>query len=504
MAPVLLAALMVAGAPDRPNIVVILVDDLGWADVGCYGSRFTRTPHVDRMAAEGMTFTDAYAAAPICSPTRASLMTGRSPARLHLTNVLRQNNVDESSPLVPASVPDELHPAEVTIAQVLKGAGYATGIIGKWHLGPWTLEKAQDRRGFDWAVGSPSHYERIRALDVPERYAMVRSGVPESDPYFTDALTARAVEFIERHRDRPFFLYLSHFAVHIPVLARADKVAAYRKRLATDPPGPHELGNAHYAAMVESVDDSVGRVLETLRRLDLEDRSLVVFFSDNGGLATTYHASGHQGRLEAQGMGCHTEFVPATSNGPLRLGKGFLYEGGIREPCVVRWPGVVEPGSVCPTPIISDDFFPTLCDVAGIAPDDVKTNGPIDGRSILPLFEDASATLDREAIHWHFPHFSNEGGRPTSAIRAGRWKLIEHLESGKVELYDLEADVGETVNLAEKMPDVTKRLQSMLDRWRKEVGAEMPTPKPAQTAPASAAPLRSAITSSTRPDGRGL
>jgi len=217
----------------------------------------------------------------------------------------------------------------------------------------------------------------------------------------------------------------------------------------------------------------VGRILETLHRLRLDDGTIVLFFSDNGGLATTYHASGHQEELEARGNGCYTEFVPATSNGPLRLGKGFLYEGGIREPCLVRWPGVTRPGSVCRTPVVGYDFYPTLCEVVG-----VDTRGvQLDGRSIVPLLEDPDASLARDAIFWHFPHFSNEDSRPSSAVRSGRWKLIEHLERGEIELYDLEGDLGETTNLAEKMPGQAGKLKTILHGWRSDVSAAMPTPR---------------------------
>ena len=468
-------------APPRsagvPNIVLILVDDLGWADVGCYGSRFTLTPHIDRLAAEGMIFTDAYAAAPICSPTRASLMTGRSPARLRLTNVLNQNNIVEDSPLRPASVPSELDASETTIAEVLRDAGYLTGMIGKWHLGPWTLEGAKDRRGFDWVVGKPSQYARFRTAELENRFPLIRQGAPADEPYFTDVLTDRAVEFIHQNRGRKFFLYLSHFAVHIPVFARSDKIEKYRKRLATDPPGADELPNPHYAAMVESIDDSTGRVLAAIDTAGIEDNTLVIFFSDNGGLATTYEASGHDRRLADKGQDSYNEFVPATLNGPLRLGKGFLYEGGIREPCIVRWPGVVKPESVCREPITSDDFFPTLAEVAGVDVRRVVTAGLLDGLSIVPLLKDAAAPLDRDVLGWHFPHFSNEGGRPSSALRHGRWKLIEHLETGDLEVYDLEKDLGESTNLADQDPELTKHLYHHLTQWRTEVNAEMPTRK---------------------------
>ena len=457
----------------RPNIVFILADDLGWFDLSCYGNRFIETPHLDRLAADGMRFTDAYAPAALCVPSRAGMVLGQSPARLQLTNNPSANRDKEDSPVHPATCPHPFVVKGPTIAEMLKEAGYATGIVGKWHVDAWTLDRAANRHGFDVAVGNPSHYSQFRPLDQPDRYALIRKGVPEGEPYALDLLTDRAVEFIEAQKEKPFFLYFSHFAVHIPILARAEKIAKYRAKRKDYRPEEGELVNVHYAAMVESVDDSVGRILETLHRLRLDDGTIVIFFSDNGGLATTYHASGHQEELEARGNGCYTEFVPATSNGPLRLGKGFLYEGGIREPCLVRWPGVTRPGSVCRTPVVGYDFYPTLCEVVG-----VDTRGvQLDGRSIVPLLEDPDASLARDAIFWHFPHFCNEDSRPSSAVRSGRWKLIEHLERGEIELYDLEGDLGETTNLAEKMPGQAGKLKTMLHGWRSDVSAAMPTPR---------------------------
>ena len=455
----------------KPNIVFILADDLGWFDLGCYGNRFIETPHLDRLAAEGMKFTDAYAPAALCVPSRASLVLGKSPARLRLTNNPSANRDKKGSPINPVRCPNPFVVKDPTIATMLKKAGYVTGIVGKWHVDRWTLDRATNRHGFDVAIGNPSHYSQFRPLDEPGRYALVRNGVREGEPYAVDVLTDRAVEFIESHKEEPFFLYFSHFAVHIPILARVEKIAKYHDKLKDYRPEEDELVNAHYAAMVESVDDSVGCVLETLDRLELDDSTIVIFFSDNGGLATTYHASGHQQELEARGNGCYTEFVPATSNGPLRLGKGSLYEGGIREPCLVKWPGVISPGSVCRTPVIGYDFYPTLCETTGLDSSGMQ----LDGRSLVPLFRDPKASLDRDAIYWHFPHFSNEDSRPSSAVRSGRWKLIEHLEHGEIELYDLEQDLSETTNLAAKMPNQAKQLKTMLDQWRDDVHAAMPT-----------------------------
>ncbi|NOX54333.1 MAG: sulfatase [Planctomycetes bacterium] len=469
-----------AGQPGlrKPNIVFFLVDDLGWFDLGCYGNRFIETPHIDRFAAEGMRFTDAYAPASLCVPSRASMMLGQTPARLHLTNNPSANRLDARSPVHPARCPNPFVINSPTIAEMLKTVGYATAIVGKWHVDRWTLDRAKNRHGFEIAIGGPAHYSLFNPLDEPARYALVRNGIPSDEPYFVDELTDRAIAFMEKNHDRPFFLCLSHFAVHIPLVAKAAKIAKYRRKAATYRPQNGELVNVHYAAMVESVDESFGRIVKTLRRLRLEDNTIILLFSDNGGLATTYQATGHQQELEARGRGCYTEFVPATSNGPLRLGKGFLYEGGIREPCIIKWPHVTQRGSVCRVPIIGYDFFPTFCEAAGIDPQAISNRVMLDGRSLVPVLKDSAATLDREALFWHFPHFSNEGGRPSSAVRAGRWKLIEHLEYGEIELFDLQHDPGETRNLAERMPERAKGLRTMLERWRKRLNAAMPTPKP--------------------------
>jgi len=279
--------------------------------------------------------------------------------------------------------------------------------------------------------------------------------------YLPDRLSQEACTFIEAHKDQPFFIYLSHHAVHIPIEGKMGKIAEYQAKIQATPPAKGEQNNPHYAAMVESVDDSVGRVMDTLRRLKIDDRTIVIFFSDNGGLCTP------EGR--------HT---PATTNAPLRAGKGYLYEGGIREPWIVKWPGVVKPGSVCRVPVVSVDFFPTVCDLARLDRKRVKTNGPIDGVSIVPLLRDPGAMLDREAIYWHYPHFSNQGGRPGGAIRVGDFKLIERYEFGTLELYNLKEDIGETTDLAERMPRKARQLHQMLRRWRKEVNANMPRPNP--------------------------
>ncbi|MDP2895661.1 MAG: sulfatase [bacterium] len=450
------------GAPSPahpPNIILILIDDLGWRDVGCFGSTLYETPNIDRLAAEGMRFTDAYAACPVCSPTRASIMTGKYPARIPLTNFIAGRRTREGSPILPADYLLYMPNEEVTIAEVLKSAGYATCHVGKWHMGgekPYLPES----QGFDVNIAGTGS-------GMPRSFFWPRwKGNPPIEgnfdgEYLSDRLSQEACGFIETHKDEPFFLYLSHYAVHIPIEGKEDKIARYKSKIETSPPPQGQQNNPYYAAMVESVDDSVGRVLETLRRLKIDDRTVIFFSADNGGLATP--------------EGPRT---PATTNAPLRAGKGYLYEGGIREPWIVKWPGVVKPGSICSVPVVSVDFFPTICEMAGLDPSSVKTKGPIDGVSIVPSLKNPSASLNREAIYWHYPHYANQGGRPGAAIRVGDFKLIEGYEFGEMELYNLRDDIGETTNLADRLPNKTQQLHRMLRRWRRTVNANMPIPNP--------------------------
>lgn len=452
-------------AAQRPNVVFILIDDLGWADVGCFGSTFYETPNIDRLADHGMRFTQAYAACPVCSPTRASIMTGKSPARLKLTNFLKGQRNRSGSPILTAQYADELPLEEVTLAESLKSQGYRTCFIGKWHLGGEAYYP--EHQGFDINIGgthagSPKSYFWPRWTGRPPI-----EGRSEGD-YLPDRLAAEACAFLEAQakRDEPFLLYLSHYTVHIPIEGKPDKIARYRAKLEANPSQQGGQNNPHYAAMVESMDESVGRVLDTLDRHGLTEKTLVVFFSDNGGLSTP--------------EGKHT---PATSNAPLRAGKGYLYEGGIREPLIVSWPGRIPAGTVCETPVISNDFFPTLRELCGVPAEAVPPRGAIDGISLVPLLENPSATLTRSEFFWHYPHFSNQGGRPGGAIRAGDWKLIERYEFGELELYNLADDPGETMNLTESFPDRARELQERLAAWRAEVHASMPPRNPDYRAP---------------------
>lgn len=455
----------------RPNIILIVVDDLGWADVACNGSTFYETPNIDRLAAGGVRFLQAYAAAPVCSPTRAALLTGRHPARLHLTDFLKGRRSPPDAPVIPAEYADQLPLEEQTLAEVLRPAGYSTASIGKWHLGGEAYYP--EKQGFDVNIagtqaGSPPSYfwpYEKRAAKLP------LAGGKEGE-YLTDRLTTEAVRFIESRKEVPFFLYLPYYAVHIPIQARPDLLKKYQAKLKNRPLSPKSQANADYAAMVEAVDQGVGQIMEALRRLQIDRRTLVVFTSDNGGLSTP------EGPL-----------TPATSNAPLRAGKGYLYEGGIRVPLIARWPGRIPNGGLCGTPVTSMDLFLTLAEVAGLRPDPSRAARPLDGVSLLPLLRDPSSSFSHPLLYWHYPHFSNQGGRPAGAVRSGDWKLVESLERDAVELFNLREDPGETTNQAALFPERAAELQNKLRRWREEVKANMPLPnRNRKPAPANANP----------------
>ena len=430
----------------RPNIVFILIDDLGWADVGCFGSKFYETPNIDRLAAQGMRFTDAYAACPVCSPTRASIMTGKYPARLHLTNWIPGEGDAVSNALRIPQWQQFLPLEEVTVAKALKSAGYASASIGKWHLGGPAYYP--EHHGFDLNVAG-THFGHPASYFWPyegksHSVAGLKAGGREGE-YLTDRLTDEAEKFIDKNKDRPFFLYFSHYAVHMPLQAKAAVLEKYKAKTPQD-----GQKNPVYAAMVESVDDSVGRIQHKLQSLGIADRTVIVFMSDNGGL-----------------------WPQATSNAPLRAGKGYPYEGGVREPLIIKWPGSVRPGTTCRTPVSSIDFFPTLLEMAG-----VKAQGEVDGRSLVPLLKQ-KGQLERDAIYWHYPHYWAGGRvRPFGAVRAGDWKLIESYEDMGVELYNLKDDVGEAHDLSKDQPKKAAQLREMLHAWRKSVSAQMPTPNP--------------------------
>jgi len=454
----------------RPNFVFILIDDMGWRDAGCYGSKFYETPNIDRLASEAIRFTDAYAACPVCSPTRASILTGKYPARLGLTDWLGLDKWHAKGKLQTPPVAQQLPLEEVTIAEALKAAGYATASIGKWHLGgqPYLPEN----QGFDLNIGGsdmgfpPSYFYPYRNKN---NLAIDKIPGGREGEYLTDRLTDEAVKFIEANKNKPFFLYLSHYAVHVPLQSKKDLEEKYKvKASKAAVSGSERFGkegarkvnliqdNATYAGMMKSVDESVGKVLEKLRETNLADNTVIIFMSDNGGVAT----------LEGW----------PTSNVPLRAGKGWLYEGGIREPMIIKWPGVTKPSSVCSEPVTSTDFYPTMLEMAGLS---LKPEQHCDGLSLVPLLKQ-QGNLKRDALYWHYPHYSNQGSAPASAIRAGDYKLIEFYEDNHIELYNLKNDIGETANLADKMPEKAAELKKKLADRLKQMNAKFPTVKPEQ------------------------
>jgi arylsulfatase A-like enzyme len=437
-----------------PNIVFILADDLGWTDLGCYGSKYYETPNLDRLAKQGMRFT-AYYACPNCAPTRAALMSGQYAPRTGIYTVgTLARGEDAFRKMVPPENVTKLPLDKVTIAAALKKAGYATAIYGKWHLGD-NGDYHPGKRGFDDAlVTMGRHFDFI--TNPPTRY--------EPGTYLADFLTDRAVAFIEKNKDRPFFLYLPHFGVHVPLQAKKELIAKYEKK---KPVGGH--GNPTYAAMIESVDQSVGRVMAALDRWHLADNTVLIFSSDNGGVGG-YEAAGVVGAKDN------------TSNAPLRGGKGMLYEGGIRDPLIVRWPATVKAGTTCDEPVVNVDLYPTLLDVAAAKADSKYT---LDGVSFLPLLRsDGSARLKRDAIYWHFPGYLEANVKrgtwrttPAAAIRAGDYKLIEFFEDGRLELYNLKDDIGEKTDFSKKLPDQVKELHRKLVDWRQKTKAAMPKAK---------------------------
>jgi arylsulfatase A-like enzyme len=441
-------------AARRPNVVFILADDLGYTDLACYGSKYYETPNIDGLAAGGVRFTDGYTCGPNCQPTRAALLSGQYGPR---TGVYTVGSIERfnwrSRPLRPVENVTTLPLEKVTVANALKQAGYATGMFGKWHLGNDAAHHPS-KRGFDEAIASSGLHFDFKT-DPPVEY-------PEGQ-YLADFLTDRAVDFITRHKDEPYFLYLPHFAVHAPHEAKPELVERFKSKPAG---GGHR--NATYAAMIASVDESVGRVLATLDELDLADDTLVIFSSDNGGVGG-YRSIG----LAKDGI---------TDNAPLKGGKGTLAEGGVRVPYIFRWPGVVKAGRVNATPIISVDLYPTLLEIAGAA---TPPNYPLDGVSYAPLLTGAKETLEREAIFWHFPGYLGASGqgwrtKPVSVVRSGDWKLTEFLEDGRVELYNLAADKGEKNDLSGQEPERVEQLREMLVAWRQQVGAKLPTVNTAQ------------------------
>jgi arylsulfatase A-like enzyme len=453
-----LTTLVIAGAlvacgthGQRPNIIFIYIDDLGWRDVGFMGSRYYETPHIDRLADGGTVFSAAYANAPNCAPSRASVLTGLYPPRHGIYTVGDPERGEANRrALIPAPSRTALDTSLVTIAEALRARGYATAHVGKWHLGG--VGSLPTDHGFDLNVagderGNPPGY--FYPYKRWQNQLQFLPGEGEPGEYLTDRLTDEAIGFIEQQRERPFFLYLAHYAVHTPLQAKQRLVDKYARKPATA-----EHGDPVYAAMIESVDESVGRIVAKLAELGLAERTAVVFFSDNGG------------------------FGPATSMAPLRGSKGMLYEGGLRVPLVAYWPGTIPPGRTIETPVIGTDLYPTFLEIAGGRPE----REAWDGLSLLPLVT-GEGGLPERPLFWHFPAYleadrSTPGPfrtTPAAAVRLGDRKLLEFFETGELELYDLAADMGEQVNLVDSLPEVAAQLRDTMTAWRAAVGAVVPS-----------------------------
>ncbi len=433
---------------ERLNIILILVDDFGATDLGCYGSRFYETPNMDRLAAEGMRFTQAYSACTVCSPSRAAILTGKYPARLHLTDWIAGHN----RPFARLRPPDwtkYLPLPERTIANALKPEGYATISIGKWHLAPPSGDRAYfpDKRGFDINIGGT---QRGQPPSYFSPYGIETLTDGPKGEYLTDRERMEAVKFIHAHRREPFFVYLPHHTVHTPLQAKTEVIDRYRKKARPDAP----QHNPTYAAMIEGLDENVGLLMRALEEAGVADRTVVILTGDNGGWLSS-----------------------TNTNLGMRAGKGSAYEGGVRVPLIVRWPGVVKPGSTCDVPVIGADLYPTVLEMAGAKK---EPNQIIDGVSIVPLLRSggASGTWRREALFWHYPHYHPGGATPYSAVRAGDWKLIEFQEDNRAELYNLKDDPEERKDLAQEQSARAAELRRRLDAWRKEVGAQMAVPNP--------------------------
>lgn len=442
---------------ESPNFVFILVDDLGWSDLGVQGSEFYRTPNIDGLARSGMRFTSGYAACPVCSPSRAAILSGKYPARMDTTDWFGANRKGR---LLPAHYVDRLPLEEVTLAEVLRENGYKTFFAGKWHLGAEPF--SPENQGFEVNVGGIERGSPSGGYFSPYKNPKLKDG-PEGE-CLPDRLGDEVVRFIEANQDQPFLAYLSFYSVHTPLQTKDELKSRYDQQVEAlspeeefKPVCPQRSNQARqvqnhpvYAGMIQSVDENVGKILRKLNQLGLSENTVICFTSDNGGLSTS------EGR--------------PTSNLPLKAGKGWLYEGGIRVPFFIRWPGVTQPESISDCPVIGNDFYPTILEMAGIArrPDQHR-----DAISLAPLLDGRTSSLDREALFWHYPHYGNQGGRPGSAIRIGDYKLIEFFEDNTCELYNLKDDIGEHRDLAAAMPERVEMMKQRLHSWRESVDAKM-------------------------------
>ena len=516
-----------SGDKKQPNIILFLVDDLGWSDVAIYGSSFYETPNIDQLAKDGVRFTQAYAASHVCSPTRASILTGKYPARLQLTDwlpgrswLLPRTEYDYEK-LKSAKFYQHLPFEEITIAEELKSNGYKTAIFGKWHLGEdqwtknnWSMDYLGEDPSGPLSHGFDLHIPKGWGKGWPKAgyYAPFKlDGINDNDGkdgYLTDRLTDEALKFIDQNTKEPFFLYLSLFSVHDPIQGRKDLVEKYQKKLDKqstpnnpdfilegNPDDPNPLSkseldnlikqpshkdfkvlpqrtvkikqrqdNVHFAAMVEAVDENLGRVIKKLEALDLDENTIIIFFSDNGGMSAA-----NFGRPTREISPTQLDKAFSTSNLPLRGAKGWLYEGGIRVPLIVKWPGRVKRGHISEKQVISTDFYPTILEMLGLESNSLEN---IDGKSFVNALDNKQ--YNRGAIYWHFPHYSNHGMQsPGGAIRLGDYKLIEYFENNSIQLFNLKDDIGEQNDLSKSEPEKAAELLSLLKEWRRETSAQM-------------------------------
>lgn len=452
-------SLACAKPKDQPNVVFILADDLGWADLPVYGNTFNEAPHLTELAGQGMTFTNAYATCPVCSPTRASIQSGQYPARVGIIDFIPGHYRPFEEVIVPTNKTRYLPHEIETIGEVMNKAGYKTGYFGKWHLG-FTEEYSPAHQGYDEA-----HFYKGGGFYNPEFIPAIS---PKPEGRLSEILTDLSVNFIEENKDGPFFLFLAHFDVHVQLEADKELIDKYLKKERKD----QYPGNAVYAAMVEHLDNSVGTVLDKLSSLGLEDNTIVIFYSDNGGLVTRFDGIPLIGKNSIEAYKDSPLKYIATSNAPLRAEKGTVYEGGIREPLIIRWPSKIKAATISEATVSSVDFFPTLLELIGA---EKPKDQVLDGISLLPaLLEDA---YDPERpIYWHYPVYHHAS--PAGAIRKGDWKLIEDQVSGDFSLYNLRADISESSDLSKLYPAKKDELIQLLKAWQKDVGAEFPVENP--------------------------
>ncbi len=460
---VFITAVPALDAAKKTNFLFFLVDDMGWADIGANGSTFHETPHIDRLAKSGMRFTQGYAAGSVCSPTRASIMTGKHPVRVDITDWIPGQSNRPTNPLLHPEDRHSLRREEVTLAEARKQHGYQTFFAGKWHLGKegeWPTDQ-----GFDINIGGHHKGSPPGGYYAPWTNPALKA--KRKGEYLTERLTEESAKFLEsRDKAKPFLLYLSYYNIHTPIQPYKKRIDHYKSKAEKSFTGPTPFEVEHdgktrtrqdnpaLASMVAAVDDSVGALLDKLEKLKLDDNTVVIFFSDNGGLST----------LSRIGPGC---------NLPLRAGKGWLYEGGIREPTLIRAPGVTQPGSVSDKPMISMDFFPTMLDLAGLP---LQPKLHVDGHSLLSQLK--GNDTGQRTLHWHYPHYHGSSWKPGASIRDGDWKLIEFYHYNNFELYNLAKDPGERTDLAKRNPRKAAELRAKLSAWQKQMKARMPVPNP--------------------------